>query len=53
MKKYSWPNFHFGSNRALYVRDDEGVMRRVGTVVSGQRIIYLAGEMYTIKGDVK
>ena len=49
MKKYSWPNFHYGSDRSLYVRDDEGVMRRVGTVLAGRGIINLAGKVYTIQ----
>jgi hypothetical protein len=43
----NWPKFRFGSKRALYVRDDDGVMRRVGTVSSDRRLIHLAGVMYT------
>jgi hypothetical protein len=48
MSKYEWPKFRWGSKRAIYVRDDDGVMRRVGTVSRDRRLIRLAGKMYTI-----
>jgi len=44
--KYEWPDFHYGSKRALYVRDDEGVMRRVGTY-RNSNFITVAGKLYT------
>ena len=44
-----WPTFRYGGKRALYVRDDDGVMRRVGTVYGrDQAVIRLAGRLYTI-----
>ena len=49
MKEYEWPNFRYAGKRALYVRDDDGVMRRVGTVHGvGRTVIRLAGRLYTI-----
>lgn len=44
----NWPKFRYGSKRSLYVRDDNGVMRKVGIVSSDLRVIELAGKVYTI-----
>ena len=46
--KYKWPKFHYAGKRALYVRDDNGVMRRVGTF-EDERVVYIAGKLYTLQ----
>jgi len=44
------PDYEFTRKRALYVRDEKGIMRRVGTYINSQ-FIMVAGSLYTIRGD--